>query len=325
MIDVMRFWLDRGCDGFRVDMADSLVKGDDEDKSCTCAIWKEIRGILDRDYPEAALVAEWSNPWQSICRAGFHLDFILDHMNNGYHALCRDTESGVDRSYFKKDAPSDVMRFLNDWQPRYEAAKGKGFVCFVTCNHDTPRLAPRLSKRELRLAYATLFTLPGVPFLYYGDEIGMRYFPDLPTKEGGYTRTGSRTPMQWDRSSNLGFSWGKPEDLYLPVDPAPDTPTVADETEKAGSLLETVRELLKLRHSEPDLHAAADFSVLHAVSGDPLFVFSRGSRIVAVNPSGSSRSVKLPQREARKPLFRIGGCTVDEGYLSLEAQSFAVL
>ena len=89
--------------------------------------------------------------------------------------------------------------------------------------------------------------------------------------------------------------------------------------------METVRELLALRHRDPELRADADFSVLHAVSGDPLFVFSRGSRIVAVNPSGASRSAKLPQAEARKPLFRIGGCALEGENLTLEAQSFAVL
>ena len=56
-----------------------------------------------------------------------------------------------------------------------------------------------------KLAYAFIFTLPGVPFLYYGDEIGMRYL-DVPTKEGGYFRTGSRTPMQWNDKKNHGFS-----------------------------------------------------------------------------------------------------------------------
>ena len=63
------------------------------------------------------------------------------------------------------------------------------------------------------------------PVLYYGDEIGMRYLP-LPTKEGGYFRTGSRTPMQWDNSANLGFSAAAADKLYLPVDPAADAPTV---------------------------------------------------------------------------------------------------
>lgn len=60
--------------------------------------------------------------------------------------------------------------------------------------------------------------LPGAPFIYYGDELGMRYRP-LPSKEGGYTRTGSRTPMQWDDGANLGFSQAAAEALYLPVDP----------------------------------------------------------------------------------------------------------
>ena len=326
LIDVIRFWLDRGCDGFRVDMADSLVKDDDEDKSCTCAVWREIRDILDRDYPEAVLVSEWSNPWQAVAGAGFHMDFLLDHWHNGYHALCRDTEAGVDRSYFKKDAPSDIMRFLADYLPRYEAARGIGYVSLLTCNHDTPRLAPRLTERELRLDCATLFTLPGVPFLYYGDEIGMRYRPELPSKEGGYTRTGSRTPMQWDRSQNLGFSTAKPEDLYLPVDPAPDAPTVADQTGREGSLLETVRGILALRHGEPDLQAEGDFRVLHAESGDPLFVYARGARIMAVNPSGEARCAFLPMPvEGKRPLFQIGGVACAQNRLTLEPQSFAVL
>ena len=326
LIDVIRFWLDRGCDGFRVDMADSLIKDDDVNKSFTCAIWKEIRGILDRDYPEAALVAEWSNPWQAIAGAGFHMDFMLDHWHNGYHALCRDTESGADRSYFKKDADSDILRFLNDYLPRLEAARGKGYVSLLTCNHDTPRLAPRLTERELCLAYATLFTLPGVPFLYYGDELGMRYQAELPSKEGGYTRTGSRTPMQWDRSPNLGFSAAKPEDLYLPVDPADDAPVVDEEIGREGSLLRTVRAVLALRHREPELQADGGLKLLHAASGDPLFAYARGSRILAVNPSGSARSAFLPLAvEGKAPIFLIGGFSAAQNRLTLEPQSFLVL
>ena len=95
----------------------------------------------------------------------------------------------------------------------------------ITCNHDTLRTAQRLTERERKLAYATLLMLPGAPFIYYGDELGMRYRP-LPSKEGGYTRTGSRTPMQWDDGANLGFSQAAAEALYLPVDPAEDAPTV---------------------------------------------------------------------------------------------------
>lgn len=99
-------------------------------------------------------------------------------------------------------------------------------------------MAPRLSQREIALAYCTLFAMPGVPFLYYGDEIGMRYRA-LPGKEGGYVRTGSRTPMQWganDASGALHVSDSAESDTragdvtggsYLPTDPSADAPTVA--------------------------------------------------------------------------------------------------
>ncbi len=325
MRDVIRFWLDRGCDGFRVDMADSLVKEDDANKSCTAAIWRGIREMLDRDYPEAALVSEWSNPVLALNGAGFHADFYLDHRGNGYHSLLRETDDGTDRSYFKKDADSDILRFLDDYLPKYEATKEAGAISFITCNHDTPRLAPRLNERERQLAYATLFTLPGVPFLYYGDEIGMRYQAGLPTKEGGYTRTGSRTPMQWDRSRNMGFSGAPEELLYLPVDHSPDAPCVSEAQGKEG-LYETVRSVLAVRHAEPDLKANGPFEVLHAKRGDPLFVYRRGSRIAAVNPSGHSRSAQigcLPEGAAA--LLQIGDASVEGGRLTLAPQSFVLL
>ena len=323
--DIIRFWLDRGCDGFRVDMADSLVKEDDQSKSCTAKIWREIREMLDRDYPEAALVSEWCNPVQALDSAGFHADFYLDHWGNGYHSLLRQTDDSTDRSYFKKDADSDIFRFLNDYLPQYEATKDAGSISFLTCNHDTPRLAPRLSIRELQLAYATLFTLPGVPFLYYGDEIGMRYLADLPSKEGGYTRTGSRTPMQWDHSRNMGFSSAPEDMLYLPTDPAPDAPCVADAAGKDG-LYETVRSILAIRHADPDLMASGPFSVLYASPGDPLFVFRRGKRVLAVNPSGRQRSADIPDLDdAASPVFTIGTALYEGSRLILGPQSFVLL
>ena len=111
MKDVMRFWLDLGCDGFRVDMADYLVKNDDESRSATSAVWRDVREMLDREYPEAALVSEWSAPRLAINRAGFHMDFYLDHWHNGYNTLLRDYETeGGDHSYFRKDGGGDIRR-----------------------------------------------------------------------------------------------------------------------------------------------------------------------------------------------------------------------
>lgn len=203
MKDVMRFWLDMGCDGFRVDMASSLVKNDTKNKKYTCKIWRNIRDMLDVEYPEAALIAEWNGPRMSL-KNGFDMDFYLNWQGNGYSWLMRNYDGAMDsnphnvgKAYFYKNSGTGIDKFLDEYLPAYKATHKDGLWCFITCNHDTIRPSAGLTTDELRLAYATIFTLPGAPFVYYGDEIGMRYLP-LPTKEGGYFRTGSRTPMQWE-------------------------------------------------------------------------------------------------------------------------------
>ncbi|MFT9057564.1 MAG: alpha-amylase family glycosyl hydrolase, partial [Ethanoligenens sp.] len=201
--DVIRFWLDRGCDGFRVDMADSLVKLDDEKKTGTGHIWLNVRAMLDADYPEAALISEWSRPELSL-QYGFHADFCLDHEGSGYQELFRkrDSKTGQPQSFFSKKGSGDITVFTKQYVSWYEQTKEKGYISLITCNHDTPRVTRDYGIDEIKLAYAFVFTMPGVPFLYYGDEIGMRYQSGLISKEGGYTRTGSRTPMQWRAVEN---------------------------------------------------------------------------------------------------------------------------
>ena len=323
--DVMRFWLDRGCDGFRVDMADSLVKNDDSDKSATAAIWRDIRGMLDRDYPDAALVSEWSNPYQAICLGGFHMDFYLDHHGNGYNTLLRDYETpGGDRSFFKKDSGGDILRFLKDYLPKYEVSKDRGYISMFTCNHDTPRPAATLSPDELKLAYAFILTMPGVPFIYYGDEIGMKYL-DLPTKEGGYQRTGSRSPMQWDGTVNRGFSSADPDRIYLPVDCSPEAPDVQGQLSDPHSLLNETKRLISLRKDHADLLASSSFSVIHAEESAYPFVYGRGSLILSVNPSSGTTSFSDASISGRKVIYSIGDVSVEDNTLTMGAQSFAVL
>ena len=320
--DVMRFWLDRGCDGFRVDMAGSLVKYDDEKKSGTSAVWRDVRAMLDEEYPQAVLVAEWSAPKISL-RAGFDADFCLNNPDTGYASLMRDEGGAEDNSYFRRDAPDrDIRRFLKVYLDWYEDTRELGYISLVTCNHDTVRPRRNLTPDELKLAYAFLFTMPGVPFLYYGDEIGMRYL-DLPTKEGGYFRTGSRTPMQWDGGRNLGFSQGDPEALYLPVDPAEDAPTVAAQEGESDSLLNTLRAILKLRHDHEDLQADAPFTALCTEKGKP-FVYRRGALLAAVNPSGETLQAGM-DCPAGRLLFTLGSVEATDGCLTMGPQSFAVL
>lgn len=171
--EVMCFWLDRGCDGFRVDMADSLVKEDD-DKKVTAQLWQELRSLLDQTYPATVLASEWSDPARALA-CGFDVDFYLDHEDNGYHALFRLRESGTGRdiSFFGPGGQGDIGLFTADYLRRYEASRNLGSIGFITGNHDTARLRRFLDETGMKLAFAFLFTMPGVPFLYYGDEIGM--------------------------------------------------------------------------------------------------------------------------------------------------------
>ena len=163
--------------------------------------------------------------------------------------------------------------------------------------------------------------MPGVPFLYYGDEIGMRFL-DVPTKEGGYTRTGSRTPMQWNSGKNLGFSDAEPEALYLPVDPAEDAPTVEAQAEDPDSLLNTVKAILALRHRDEQLQADADFTVICSEPDKP-FIYKRGHLLIAINTSGSELIVNSFSRH-REAVFQIGSCKLEKSVLTMGPQSFAV-
>lgn len=328
MKDVMRFWLDMGCDGFRVDMADSLVKNDGNEKLATMEVWKDIAGAIHAEYPEAALVSEWNNPGQALS-CGFDMDFYLDWRGNGYSVMFRDYDIpkfgekiGKNNSYFSLGSDRDVSGFLKDFLPRYEAGKDKGLWCLISGNHDTVRVAPGLDDRERRLAFAFLYTMPGAPFLYYGDEIGMPY-RWVPTKEGGYQRTGSRTPMQWDRTENMGFSAADAERLYLPVGPLEGAPTVADQEKDPASFLNFVREIIALRQSNDDLGNYSPFSVYSAEEGSRLFAYKRGGMLVAVNPSAEELTLELDGDY--EILYAIGDSRAENGRLLLGRQSFAVL
>ena len=304
-------------------MANSLVKGDDEKKTGTSMIWRDVRRMLEAEFPDAAMVSEWSDPKLAL-RAGFDMDFYLNYGGvNGYCTLMRDYyyDEKQNASYFKKDSGGNINRFLGQYLDWYEDTKGIGYISLLTCNHDTTRPRYGLDPDELKLAYAYIFTMPGVPFLYYGDEIGMRFL-DVPTKEGGYTRTGSRTPMQWNREKNLGFSTAAPEDIYLPVDPAEDAPTVADQAADPNSLLNTVKAVLALRHQESDLQADGEFSVVCSEPGKP-FVYRRGSLLLAVNPNSQETSVALKE-ENRSEIFSIGSGSLVNGKLTVGPQSFLV-
>ena len=325
--DIMCYWLEKGCDGFRVDMADSLVKNDDEVKSGTCQVWRDIISRVQVQYPDAALVSEWNNPASAIGMAGFQMDFFLDWYGNGYNLLMRDyDDTGRDESFFKKDSKRSILDFLDEYLPKYESVKDKGLYCLITGNHDMIRAAYNLEERELKLAYAFLFTMPGAPFLYYGDEIGMHY-QELPSKEGGYTRTGSRTPMQWNNDLNCGFSTAKGEMLYLPVEQGETVPNVAEQEKREDSLLHTVREILAIRGRFTDFENHTNLRIVYADRDRRSFAYQRGSIMMLCNPSGQEETIELPgfSENAWIKIYGIGTGSCEQGVYIIGAQSFLIL
>lgn len=333
LVAVIRFWLARGVDGFRVDMANSLVKNDDG-KHATIETWKYIFNQIRPEFPEAAFVAEWGVPYESM-QAGFDMDFYLDWrwggIPNGYNLLLRNTDTPMTRandlSYFNADSPASIAPFVEQYLPQLRDAQSSGgYFSFITGNHDCARVAQRLSTRELKIAYATLLSLPGVPFIYYGDEIGMRY-RELPTKEGGYTRTGSRTPMQWSSEPQAGFSVAQSADLYLPIDSAPDAPNVEIQRRDPTSLLNSLTRFIHFRRTQRYLDADADFDVISAEPDNRLFAFRRrkddAGATVVVNPSHDTLRIDLVG--VSKLAYQIGSAAWDGQMLHIGPQSFVII
>lgn len=303
MKNIMRFWLQMGCDGFRVDMAGSLVKGDEDGKG-TIRLWQDVRAFLDREFPEAAIISEWSEPDKSLL-GGFHMDFLLHFGPSHYNDLFR-----CDEPYFSSRGKGDASAFIRTYQENYAKTEKKGLICIPSGNHDMDRLARTLTQDEMRIAFAFLLSMPGAPFLYYGDEIGMRYVEGLSSVEGGYNRTGARSPMQWDDTANAGFSAAAKEKLYIPIDGSADRPTVKAQMADEDSLYHEVRRLITLRRAHPALLASGEIAFAD-VSGQayPLvYVRSCESEkiLVVLNPSGKEQTFSgafLP----KKAIYTIGG------------------
>ncbi|MCF3963364.1 alpha-amylase family glycosyl hydrolase [Streptomyces fuscigenes] len=289
--DIMTHWFERGVSGFRVDMAASLVK-DDPGHEATSALWGEMRDWLDTAYPDRVLLSEWGDPKTSV-PAGVHADFFLHFQGLALRSLW-DNGTGsqgawehLDACYFDPEGRGGMGRFLAAWSEADAAVAGRGHVALPTANHDFSRLVcgPR-TREQAGPAFAFQLTWPSLPVIYYGDEIGMRYLPGLPDTEGsqlgGEARQGSRTPMQWDDGPSAGFSSAAPEDLYLPLDPAPDRPSVAAARADERSLLHQVRALIALRAQNEALGAGTGVRVLH--DGYPLVYLRGGTHVVVVNP-----------------------------------------
>lgn len=309
---IMRFWLDRGVDGFRTDSTNYLL---------------EMEGFEDEP-PNPDYVPGKSNPYDALLHIYSHgrpetliaLNIFCQVLGE-YVGRYMVSESYIDIPHmlrFYNVCPDDLVQPFNfnliglPWSAReyrkfvdeLEATlRDRHWPNYVIGNHDLPRIVSRVGVERARLLAMLIFTLRGTTFVYYGDEIGMENVP-IPDNEAldprgwnvpgfGSGRDPARTPMQWDGGIFAGFSSGKP---WLPVSDNKDWCNVATERDDEGSMFSLYRRLIHTRNS----HTAFLAGAYRSVDGgsDEVFCYYResdnGSMFVALNFSAVEQTITAP-------------------------------
>ncbi|MBQ9860174.1 MAG: glycosylase [Clostridia bacterium] len=325
VIRIIRHYMALGVDGFRVDLANSIVK-DDEGGKCSCEVWRKIFGRVREEYPNAIFVSEWGQPRYAVKNGDFDIDFLTHCFDEGYNNLFRkepDTNvvKSEGHSFFRQDGLGEAKTFFDYFLSNMEEIEGKGYISVVTGNHDLPRIAIGRSQEDLKAVFAFILALPCVPLIYYGDEIGMPY-TKLRSKDGGYCRTGSRTPMQWTAGKNAGFSTTDGE-LYLPVNDNYPEVNVASRQQDADSLVNEVAKLVAVKRENPDLFGCGNGFELVSDTYPLVFKRTDGKRtlLCAVNPSEREYTLDTPH----KAVLASANATVEADKVTLAPVSYVWL
>lgn len=320
MFDVARFWLDRGVDGFRVDAAHQMMKDPAE-----------------RDNPPTP--HDYPRPYKDMGEydAFIHLyDFGHPDVHEIHRQLRKVTDSYQRdavtvgeihifdlpewASYYGDDfdelnMPFNFQLMTADWDVAsiraiiesvlWHVPVG-GWTNWTLGNHDEIRLASRVPEGHERLAALLLLTLRGTPFLYYGDELGMKQ-ATIPSDQARdpwgsnvewLSRDGARTPMQWDGGPNAGFA-AEGTEPWLPVGPHHVTVNVAAELADPGSTLNLYRDLVRLRKEHRPLQIGSFLS--HPASTEDVFAYRRESDAetvtVVLNFSEEERTIRAGRGE----------------------------
>jgi alpha-glucosidase len=321
MFDTLRFWLDKGVDGFRVDVIWHLIKDEQFRDNPPNPAWQpgqpdidrflqvhsadqphvhgviaELRAVID-EYEDRLLIGEIYLPIDRLVayyggsNEGVHLPFNFQLIH----------------------APWQAER-LGELIDEYEGALPEGgWPNWVLSNHDQPRIAARIGAAQARVAAMLLFTLRGTPTLYYGDELGIadvsipkdrvqdcwaRNEPDA-----SFNRDRARTPMQWTDRPHAGFSEAEP---WLPLTDDFAAHNVFRQTDDSGSMLSLHRALLKLR-AETGALRTGNYTRL-GVDG-PVLSYGRGEDIaVALNLSDGAARLELPEKFRRGVVLLRAAC-----------------
>jgi len=273
MLNVARHWLDMGIDGFRADAVPYLIER--EGTNCenlpeTHEYLKELRSFIDQNYPGKVLLFE-ANQWPEDVRPyfgdgdEFHIGFHFPVMPRIFMALRKEDKAPLvwifDRTppipeecqwvSFLRNHDELTLEMVTEEERQWMWQEYAPLPRMRLNLGIRRRLAPLLDndRRRIELANSLLFTAPGSPIIYYGDEIGMGdniYLPD---------RNGVRTPMQWSNELNAGFSTAQPDVLYAPL--IQEHPfgaqwvNVADQRIDPGSLWHTLQRMIAARKAHP--------------------------------------------------------------------------
>ena len=285
MHDVMRFWLRKGVDGFRVDVMWHLMKdaafrdnplnpdyrdsdpphmrvlplysGDVGDVHEVVA---RLRRVVD-EFADRVLIGELYLPFERLAHyygrdlSGAHLPFNFALLQAPWHA-------------------ESLARLIADYEKSLPVG---GWPNWVLGNHDRPRVASRVGPAQARIAALLLLTLRGTPTLYYGDELGMPQVEipphlihdpfELNVPGKGVGRDGARTPMQWSAAAFAGFSDAEP---WLPLSPSWRADNVKNLSQDEASILSFYRRLLHFRKTSATLQRGRYRTI--AAVGDVLAV-----------------------------------------------------
>ncbi len=344
MLDAMRFWLDKGVDGFRVDVIWLMLKDDQFRDEPVNPDWdginphnkiqhihtmnlpgvheiiRQMRSVLD-EYDQRMMVGEIYLPNEDLVK---------------YYGTRR-----TDGSYDECHLPFNFQLIRMPWQAEtvrravdaYEAVLPEGcWPNWVLGNHDQHRVASRIGVDQARVANMLLLTLRGTPTNYYGEEIGMlnvdipiEFIQDPPAVNQPEIahivgRDPERTPMQWDGSPNAGFA---PEGVtpWLPLAPDYVTNNVKQQETQPGSMLKLYQTLSSLRRVEAALNVGAYTSV--ECGNSDIFAYRRDhgdadSFLVVLNFGGEAAKVNL-SAVAEKAMVAVSTTMIRSGWVALES------
>jgi len=333
MLDVVRFWLNIGLDGLRLDAVPYLFERDGtncENLPETHAYLKRLRKMVDDEFSDRVLLAE-ANQWPADVVDYFgdgdecHMAFHFPVMPRMFMGLRREEAKPIREilvntpeipkncqwGIFLRNHDELTLEMVTDEERDYmynEYARDPRMKMNVGIRR---RLAPLLDngRRQYELFHALLFSLPGSPVLYYGDEIGMGdniYLGD---------RDGVRTPMQWSPDRNAGFSKADFAQLYAPIvmDPVYGYTTVNVESQQrdVNSRLQWVKQMMAIRKQHP-VFGTGQYLPLEGSNPKVLtFLRTNGTDTVLVvaNLAGTAQPVEvnLPQYVGRQPIELLGG------------------